>query len=88
MTPAQHYREAERLVEAFQSSIDDLLTDQSDIRLQQQIEQGRTLCDLMLSTAHTHATLALVGATFIGARGGMNSAAANELHDAITDNAR
>jgi len=62
MKGADHYTEAERLVDAFQSSLDELDPDLSDIELHAEVEHGAALAQLSLAAAQVHATLALSAA--------------------------
>lgn len=63
MNGPEHYVEAERLVDAYQASLDELDPDLSDAELRAQIEQGTNLAQLALAAAQVHATLALAAAT-------------------------
>lgn len=85
MTPQEHYREAERLTEGWQSALDGFVD--GDAELAAQITIAAPLANQALAAAQVHATLAAAGATFLAATNGYETAR-DQLGDAIAGGAR
>lgn len=79
-TPADHYREAQRLTEAARADFRDAGEGRARV-----LAESRA--HVALAAAQAHATLALAGATFLASRDGLYPSAANDFVDALTERA-